>query len=353
MSLELDWSSLDATLTQSTHRFLASAFESAPRPDFLGPLTVTTFSFGEQEPSLELTDIRDIYKEFLFADEEDEDDLALPPPPPPPPMEQPPSLRTRMDSVETLEDDVFETRSFGSGAPRPFPFSPPSVPAHLQQPPSAALFSPGLLHHSFPSPSPTPFGTRSRSRSHSPAPPPLGGHADSNPSQSQTHPHSYTPPSPTPSHSSLPPHPASSSAPSPSFQAHLKLSYSGNLSLGLSTSLLINYPSPGFMSLPLSLTLTSLAFEGTLVVAFEGGRRRLHLSLLDPGLSPEAAARAGGAKETPGMRLLRSAVVESEVGNVDKHVLKNVGKVEKFVLEVARRTIENELVFPNFQTILF
>jgi distribution and morphology protein 12 len=108
---------------------------------------------------------------------------------------------------------------------------------------------------------------------------------------------------------------------------------------------LINYPSPGFMSLPLNLTLTGLAFDGTLVVAYEGGRRRVHLSILDPGAGGEGVG-LGGGKETPGMRVLKSAVVESEVGQGDKHVLKNVGKVEKFVLEVARKTIESELIFP-------
>ncbi|GAA5989012.1 hypothetical protein JCM11641_001114 [Rhodosporidiobolus odoratus] len=333
MALELDWSSLDADLTLSTTRALTSAFANAPRPDFLGPLTVTTFSFGDQQPSLELTDIRDVYREFLLADEDD-DDAFQPPPPPTPQTRLPPVAKEPSDS------DVFETRSLsGSLAGRPFPFSPTASISQLQQPPSASLFSPGLLHHSFPSPSPL-----NRSRSHSPAGPLPAAPSHSH---SQTRPHSYTPPSPTPSQISLPPEPVSS-APSPSLQAHLKLTYSGNLALGISTSLLINYPSPGFMSLPLSLTLTSLAFEGTLVVAYEGGRRRVHLSLLDPGPAEGGGETKlpPGVKETPGLRLLRSAVVESEVGNADRHVLRNVGKVEKFVLEVARKTIENELVFP-------
>lgn len=119
------------------------------------------------------------------------------------------------------------------------------------------------------------------------------------------------------------------------------------------------------MSLPLELTVTGLAFEGVLIVAFEGGRRRLHLSLVeaadsDPAITPGRrpsgtfsrpaglGPNAAGLKPVAsvGARILRSAQVESEVGQADKHVLKNVGKVEKFVLEVARKTLENELVFP-------
>ncbi|BGP10640.1 Mitochondrial distribution and morphology protein 12 [Rhodotorula toruloides] len=391
MSIDLDWSLVDATLTQSATAFLANAFDAAPRPDFLGPLSVTTFSFGDTEPQIELLDIRDVQKEFLAAEDGDEDELVAPRP-------------GGLAGQRTATADA--GRAFnGSGVSpsespdelfprRPFPFSPTgSVTGVLPtpQPPSAALFAPGLHSHSIPSAAATPFGPRSRSRSHSPAPPLRanlflpdppslglagaslhtgGGHSRSH--SQQTHPHSYAPPSPTPSHSSLPYQPAASSAPSPSFQLHLRVSYSGNLSLGISTSLLINYPSPGFMSLPLELTVTGLAFEGVLIVAFEGGRRRLHLSLVeaadsDPAITPGRrpsgtfsrpaglGPNAAGLKPVAsvGARILRSAQVESEVGQADKHVLKNVGKVEKFVLEVARKTLENELVFPNFQSVLY
>ncbi|GAA5906362.1 ERMES complex subunit MDM12 [Sporobolomyces salmoneus] len=285
MSIDLDWGSLDYHLTESVHSFLASAFSSAPRPNFIGPLSVDSFSFGDSEPTLELVDIRDVYKEFLQE--------------PPPP-------------ADLVVDEL----------------SPPPIPPPLSR-------------------------TRTRSRS----PHPHGQHTY----QSEGDPpHSFEPPSPTPSHLSFPHDPLHpnalpsvpiSSAPSPSFQIHLHLTYSGTLSLGISTSLLINYPSPNFMSLPLSLTITSLSLEATLVVAFEGSNRSIHLSLLDP--HPTTTTGNATRKESSGSRILKQAVVESEVGQTDKHVLKNVGKVEKFVLEVARKTLENEIVFPNFQTILF
>ncbi|KPV73860.1 uncharacterized protein RHOBADRAFT_16252 [Rhodotorula graminis WP1] len=252
MSIDLEWSALDAHLTQACTRFLSHAFNTAPTPDFLGPLEVTAFSFGDAHPELTLVDIRDI------------------------------------------QHDRSRSRS-------------PAAAPGRGRPPLAG----GGAH-------------------------PLAQH-DLHSQHTHTHPHSYAAPSPSPSLSSLPPLPPPSSAPSPSFQVHLRLSYSGNLSLGIATALRINYPSSSFMSLPLSLTLTGLALEGTLVVAFEGGRRRVHLSLLEP--DPFSST-------TPGARVLRAAHVESEVGQADKHVLRNVGKVEKFVVDVARKTLENELVFP-------
>jgi len=280
MSIDLDWSSLDYHLTQSVTQFLSTAFASAPRPNFIGPLKVESFSFGDTEPTLELVDIRDVYKEFLQdpiepdqqeEDQEEEQEMMMP---------QLSRSRTRSRSPHPLRGTA----------------TPP---------------------HSFDPPSPT--------HSH------LGGGGDS---------HSHNPYAPPPS--SLP----FSSAPSPSFQVHIHLTYSGTLSLGISTSLLINYPNPNFMSLPLSLTITSLSLEATLVVAFEGSNRSIHLSLLDPGGTGLGGGGGGKKESSAGSRILKQAQVESEVGQSDKHVLKNVGKVEKFVLEVARKTIENEIVFP-------
>jgi distribution and morphology protein 12 len=51
---------------------------------------------------------------------------------------------------------------------------------------------------------------------------------------------------------------------------------------------------------------------------------------------------------------LHEIKVESEIGQREngKQVLKNVGKVEKFVLEQVRRIFEDEFVYPSFWTFL-
>ena len=60
----------------------------------------------------------------------------------------------------------------------------------------------------------------------------------------------------------------------------------------------------------------------------------------------------GGEEEGGG--LLREIRVESEIGRQEggRQVLKNVGKVERFVLEQVRRIFEEELVWPSFWTFL-
>ena len=127
-----------------------------------------------------------------------------------------------------------------------------------------------------------------------------------------------------------------------------------------------------FLSLPIKLSVTGLLFDGEVAVAYEGQRRRVHICILDdldpygpagarpkresasntpPDLDEDAPSRP--SKPLPvGQRLLPSIFIESEIGQADKHVLKNVTRVERFIADVIRKTVEEELVFPNFHTLL-
>ena len=157
---------------------------------------------------------------------------------------------------------------------------------------------------------------------------------------------------------------------------------------------------PSFVGIPLKLQITGLSFDGVALVAYlrgrgggdggEGGevsgrsrgqekkrkRKRkgrsdvVHFCFLgreDAGLvvgEREAASHLDGedgkghgrGEEAPskGGGLLREIRVESEIGRQEggKQVLKNVGKVEKFVLEQVRRIVEEEFVWPSFWTLL-
>jgi len=188
----------------------------------------------------------------------------------------------------------------------------------------------------------------------------------------------------------------------PNLQLHLHISWDSNLRLTLATSLLINHPSPMFMTLPIKLSITGLVFEGQLAAAYQGEKRRVHLCILDEldPYAPSAPYRnrdSGVPRDKPGLdspvgipssplnahlravplshqssedsimredsernekpppigqRLLPNIYIESEIGQVDKHVLKNVTKVERFIQDVIRKSIVEELVFPNFHTLI-
>jgi mitochondrial distribution and morphology protein 12 len=133
---------------------------------------------------------------------------------------------------------------------------------------------------------------------------------------------------------------------------------------------------PSFVGIPVKLNITGLSFDGVGVVA--NIRKRVHFCFLSPedavaavgydheeeeehdthgdgqgldgkkreGDEDEVSTRMGG--------LLQEIKVESEIGQKDgsKQSLKNVGKVERFVLEQVRRIFEEEFVYPSFWTFL-
>ncbi|CAK7265453.1 Mitochondrial distribution and morphology protein 12 [Sporothrix epigloea] len=182
-------------------------------------------------------------------------------------------------------------------------------------------------------------------------------------------------------------------------QAVFRIRYAGDVKLLLTADILLDYPMPSFVGIPVRLSITGLTFDGVGVLA--NIRKRVHFCFL----SPEDALTAVGNDEpedgrddgdeivddnrelptTPRRRpttstintaaspaptvlaqpapplprtkmggLLQEVRVESEIGQREsgKQSLKNVGKVERFVLEQVRRIFEEEFVYPSFWTFL-
>ena len=459
MSIDLDWSKLDASFASSLIDVLNRQLQSTPRPSFIGPIEITSFDFGSQPPDVELVDLRDIYRDFLEDDDgDDEDDEGANID-----AERGSRYSAGQDHRDA-EDDEFEwvsRRSARRGmamdetaAPLYYHHLPPHV-RYARGPASDVLSGPASLVGPGPSSSSS-FGeapggsvwnapvAATRSAEHpafslsasasasassvSVDPPwrdfrvaqqtrpsplrsthPADAPFSSSSSSSSLSPHHPRPdlaevdlvavdPSlaaaaaavktagrdtgltgvsavPTmtqtdePTAAPLQPQPAAAADEHPNLQLHLLVSWHSDLRLTLTTSLRINYPSPLFMSLPIKLSVTGLVFDGEVAVAYEGGRR-VHLCVLD-GLDPygpSARRSAGSQGSTPsdlegddaqaakplpvGQRLLPEIFIESELGQADKHVLKNVTRVEKFIQDVIRKTVEEELVFPNFHTLV-
>lgn len=395
MSIDIDWSLLSSDATSSLSDNLVSALNTqlneAKRPSFLGPITVTSFDFGEVGPDVEIKDIRDVWRAFDEGDDEGDAILEA--------MEH-----------ERLQDEL--------------------ASLHLQHstPPPASTYAPSYSHYSHYSHTPLRRPTRGRHTSapslpHGARLPGLQGlvpgstsvsHAasladdpgelidDANSVHSM---HSgfhsgrnsvasvglgvhvlrrgrhplvpSTPPraSPVPRVAlrlpdsaaaalSPPPSPPARPAglqseradPFPSAQIHLRLDHASNMSLTLNTSLQVNYPSALFMALPLKLVVTGLTLAADLVFAYSGQKHRLHITIVDGGEDPPTPGAHGhglapSGPQAVGQRILPNLHIESEIGSADAHVLRNVGKVERFIVDVVRKTLVEELVFPNFQTI--
>lgn len=158
-------------------------------------------------------------------------------------------------------------------------------------------------------------------------------------------------------------------------QAIFRIRYAGDVRLNLTAEILLDYPMPSFVGIPIKLSITGLSFDGVGVLA--NIRKRVHFCFLSPddALMAVGADEADAAEDAPdeadgtaasgpdaGPRkrrgrfagLLQEVKVESEIGERDggKQSLKNVGKVERFVLEQVRRIFEEEFVYPSFWTFL-
>lgn len=139
-------------------------------------------------------------------------------------------------------------------------------------------------------------------------------------------------------------------------QTVFRVRYSGDVKLSLTAEILLDYPMPSFVGIPVKLNITGLSFDGVAVLAYI--RKRAHFCFLSPEDAIAAVGTEGSDVDHPtGMKmggLLHEIKVESEIGQREngKQVLKNVGKVEKFVLEQVRRIFEDEFVYPSFWTFL-
>jgi distribution and morphology protein 12 len=156
------------------------------------------------------------------------------------------------------------------------------------------------------------------------------------------------------------------------FQVLCHVKYAGDVRLSLTAEILLDYPMPSFVGLPLKLNVTGITFDGVAVIAYI--RKRVHFCFLSaedadaligseqqqqesarddhrPQSRPDSSASASQKRQGG---LLQEIRVESEIGRKEdgKQVLKNVGKVERFVLAQVRRIFEEELVYPSFWTFL-
>ncbi|TDL24916.1 hypothetical protein BD410DRAFT_718354 [Rickenella mellea] len=329
MSVELEWEKLSGSLATKLVELLNNHLSTVERPSFIGPVEITSFDFGTTCPDVEVVDMRDIYRDFLEDDDEDED---------------PEPVKVTEGSEDDEGFEWVSRRATGKAMAAESPtyhHFPPHLRYGQATPSDFFTNAPGLISQRDIWNPATSLPNLADMR--------RGGGDAHEPQVTASVPNNH-----------------------PNLQLHLHILHHSDLRLTITTSLLINYPSPMFMSLPIKLSVIGLVFNGEVVVAYEGERRRVHFCILDD-LDPYGPAgdrtKRESASATPpdtedepsvrpakplpvGQRLLPSIFIESEIGQADKHVLKNVTRVERFIQDVIRKTVEDELVFPNFHTLI-
>ncbi|TGZ84595.1 hypothetical protein EX30DRAFT_337100 [Ascodesmis nigricans] len=414
MSVDISWEKLTGgpdgdRRAERIRSFIHDKFQQVPFPKFIRSVQVHSFSFGTLAPEIEIKDICDPYPEFYEQDEEEDtdtesaddhtEDYVLK-------LER--ELRRRERKLEPNSPQASRTSKPSSQPPPPYSVDGPRPVGSSH----GGSFRNGVLSgipDSFP-------GRVGVTGSSTPlfSPIPAGGSSNLHYFHSALSPGFTTPQSPalhrsTPSTSSvpgilrgspfdLPGHGVSSSAPrtprpidpglaprdvspcrqpnrgplsddgaSQSFGPNLssrlyqprdedtqiiaRVRYAGDVRLELTAELLFEYPVANFVGLPVRLVVTGCTFDGIACVAYI--RRRAHFCFLDED-SAEGTSDSSMRNPCVEKSLLRQINVESEIGEKGKgkQVLKNVGKVERFVLEQVRRIFEEEFVFPSSWTFL-
>ncbi|CAL8583537.1 Mitochondrial distribution and morphology protein 12 [Xanthoria parietina] len=391
MSIDIDWAGLTTgpeglALAESIRDFINEKFQSVQLPRFIRSVEVHSFHFGDEAPVVELKDLGDPLAEF-YEDGDSEsgehEDQEV--------NDGDKSGSNRQQEVRS--DDNSYNNNFRHPAPpsilRPTPLdstrfsrsSTPGIPGGISNlsyfhlplsstglsgttTPLAAVaggnagWGGGDLHAYPPF---THIRQHSPVRQTQPQPPRRHSHADDNDPSSRPSTADNYAQAPHPSSSSPPPASKHTDTPSSTddLQIVLHISYTGNVKLSMTAEILLDYPMPSFVGIPLKLNITGLSFDGVAIVAYL--RHRAHFCFLgeeDARTLIGADVARDRGKDEDGDRslggLLREIRVESEIGRQEdgKQVLRNVGKVEKFVLEQVRRIFEEEFVWPSFWTFL-
>lgn len=414
MSVDISWDAITSgadgeALAEKIRDFIHDKFQQITLPRFIKTVHVHEFHFGSACPEVDIKDISDPLPDFYEDDEDDDtegdglsarDDAE---PPAAPSNTILPSLdSTRANALSDMHarnhsrfmsDTTFPgiprtgtpgipggTSNFSyfhmpiggmSGAQTPLaavasgtPFSP--VAWHMDRPHSPLnsmaprgtlpLHASNLAEHNDPSTRPS---TASTLLTHSePAFPEQSTYSYGIPQKVTDDPSlDFTAPTLSPAVHTVQPS---------DMQVVARVKYAGDISMMLTAEILLDYPMPSFVGIPLKLSITGMTFDGVAILAYI--KKRMHFCFLDPedaetlvgdhvlqdDASPDTAGNHKARPTRADIGLLKEISIESEIGRQEngKQVLKNVGKVEKFVLEQIRRIFEDEFVFPSFWTFL-
>lgn len=162
----------------------------------------------------------------------------------------------------------------------------------------------------------------------------------------------------------------------------VEFDFQSNLYLELETNLLLHYPSSNFISLPIKLKFTDLSIHSLASIAVIGKKSfvsflcdvddevplDVHDLHLQPMEIPNSRSNSYmGSLPLHGSRsflntsalnnnntridIIKKLKIESELGesrDVDGSILRNIGKIEKFLIEMIKDLIITELAWPSW-----
>lgn len=138
----------------------------------------------------------------------------------------------------------------------------------------------------------------------------------------------------------------------------VEVDYKGDVTLEIEIELLINYPSPEFIKLPVNLKIVEMSIHSLLVISYIS--KRVFLSFLcdisDNELDDILKNPRLSKDKTTRIDIIRNLKIENEIGelkNVSAEydqgaILRNVDKVERFLTDLIRDLLRDELAWPGW-----
>ncbi|AMD20139.1 HCL012Cp [Eremothecium sinecaudum] len=138
----------------------------------------------------------------------------------------------------------------------------------------------------------------------------------------------------------------------------VELDYKGDMLMEVSAELLLNYPSPKFMRLPVKLSISDIGMHCLCIVAYL--QKQLFVSFLcdisDPILDNEESLMDNngptfGLKGLERISLIRSIQIKTAIGQQglgEGAILRNVGKLEQFLTDIFKNMIRKEAAWPSW-----
>ncbi|CAG8499330.1 16160_t:CDS:2 [Acaulospora morrowiae] len=331
MSLDIFWEKLDKEVAKKVQDTLNEYFRnSANKPSFLGDIEISDFDFGTLPPSIEITKVTDPFPEFYLPENSViEEDVRFTE-----------GLETSYSNINGIERPTPIGNNTGVGGIGLNGLAGSiglnsSISSSLLSGsnPGVGIYGMGGLNNQLSTPITSPSSSiiddyyseyleqHQENRFHLSADYQANHlhtqHLDNVHARDDTSCGSLTPDEDTDA------------------QLHMSINYKGDMRMTVTTELYMNYPSTMFMSLPIRLTVTGFEFSATAAIAYL--KRRINFCFLEPN-DPEES-------------LLKEVHIESEIGDKGKQVLKNIGKLERFIVDQLRKFIDEELMFPSCYSI--
>lgn len=288
MSIEFNWEKLtddSAAIEQHVCDFLNQQFQSIQLPNFISSLSVQSFKLGSSPPEIVLKHFSDPFPEFY-------------------------EISAEIDEQEREEESGSEANeSFGKITPEQSPELSAEVSEASDGEPNNTA-----IRHSTPNDENGDIEDDSSVNYH------LEDESSEAESTNDTHKSPFD------------------------MQSYIELKYDGDMQLSVSATLLVNYPAPSFISLPVFIKVSQINIHALLVAA--SIKNRVYLTVMSDVHNRDVVP----AEEVD---VIKSMKIESEIGDNSDHgaLLRNVGKAEKFVIEQLRNVIRDELVWPGWLTL--